>query len=152
MHQCIECRKERWAWKDCPRPLDFYPFAVIVFCDNHVRFLLAHYEGLTDGRWPFEGVEPLGYTGLNFRALYENPAMVLAELNTRLDIIKRDPKGYEDVTLALALAPNDMKAEALSILMHTQVYDLYARAERVIRFCRGRKVRTISYRQFINHG
>jgi len=126
--------------------IDWYKPGEIKFWPEHVTWALEHLRELEDGRWPRNPVET-GYTGMpgprgNHSAYFETPVGLAAEINVRVDMCNTDGK------LARQCLADGWDELTLADLMHTDIYRIRIRVQRVVLFCSGPGRRKITYGEF----
>lgn len=73
---------------------DFYSFGAISFKREHIIFIIEHLEDMKEGRYPPD-YKVTGYTGkkksgISKQAYFENPCILVAEVECRLKFTGRD--------------------------------------------------------------
>lgn len=147
MHQCQQCRKEHWNWKNCSNIPDWFGPEVICYCPYQVEFILRNLSLLKSGRWPPEGVETGYYDtgGQKIRrgnAYYEIPICVASDVETRLD------KCGKDGTLTRKCLSDGWDEYTLSELMGKPMHVIEKKIHNVVWYCSGARTRRITYYEF----
>ena len=146
MHQCQQCAKERWDWRNCPGSLSWFPPSAIFYCPKQVEWIIEHFN-ILDQKWPDEPLntgyyDPGGGRRISPRGYFEIPRSIKADIEKRLDRCGKDgsltrqclAEGWDDVTLAG--------------LMGKSVYVIRDKIRRVINYCSGARIKRISYYEF----
>lgn len=132
----------------------WFSFGEIKFTTPQILWLIENLETLKEGNWPTEPRET-GYVGgsgnanQQYHAEFENPSMMAAEIDVRLDACDQD--GYRDGTLTRRVVADRWDIWSLAILMRIDHRQLQNRINRALRYISGRRRRPYTYHDFCHH-
>lgn len=147
MSQCLECRKARRPWRECPGIPRWFSPAEIGYCPHQVEWILRNLSTLSEGQWPPEERET-GYYDTGGRkvrrggAYFEIPIAVCADVTMRLD------KCGKDGVLAVQCLSQGWEEDKLALLMGKPLYIIQAKIRSVVNYCAGAKPRQLTYYEF----